>query len=176
VNNEDISDEELIELVELTAVTAVHCNNTMLVSGYARQFGLDQGTASKVVEEAGDAHQRACEMRLRRKRGRRPTVVLKPSGGVAGEMLISSHYRIGLNGPKKNGRPWLTVDKAIDILRTRTGRRLKRNHCADNGGNSARGRARAHLKGWLKAHYWLCPYVDKYGFRLPLPALSYKLI
>jgi hypothetical protein len=164
-----IDDDELIELVELTAATAFHHSLNRHVSVYAHQFGWSREVASKVVELAGIAHQRGCEMRLglRYKRGPKPAVRLETAGGTVGKELVGSYYRIGLNGPKQNGRPWLTVDEAIDTLQNRTRWRRKRDHLFDGGDNSARGRARAYLVEWLKSHYWLRPYVDRYGFSYP---------
>lgn len=169
-----VGDDELIELVELTAATAFHHSLTMQVSVCARQFGWSREVAAKVVELAGIAHQRGREMRLglRNKRGPKPAVALETAGGAVGAELIGSYYRIGLNGPKQTGRPWLTVDEAIDTLQTRRQWRRKKDHRADGGDNSARGRARAYLVEWLKSHYWLRPYVDRYGFGCSLPAFD----
>jgi hypothetical protein len=166
-----VDDDELVELVELTAATAFHHSLTMHVSTYIHQFGWNREVASKVVELARVAHQRGCEMRLnlRHKRGPKPPVELEAAGGAAGNELISSYFRMGLNPPKKNGRPWLTVDDAIDILRTRTRARLKNNLYEDGGDDNARDRARTYLVDWLKAHYWLRPYIDRYGFGCLLP-------
>ncbi len=164
-------DDELIELVELTAATALHLSITMTVSICVRQFGWSREVASKVIELAGGAHElgRERRLRLRNKRGPKPAFASETVGGAVGEELIRSHYRIGLNGPKQNGHPWLTVDGAIDILQKRKQHRRKENHRADRGDNSARGRARAYLVDWLKSHYWLQPYVDRYGFGCQLP-------
>ncbi len=163
-----VDDDELIELVELPAATALHHSITMTVNVYVHQFAWSGEVASKVIELAGVAHQRGREMRLRRKRWRCPTVVLDTAGGAVGKELIRSHYRIGLNGSKPNGHPGLTVDTAIKTLQECTGRRLKENHRAHGADNSARGRARAYLVDWLKSHYWLGPYVDRYDFGRPL--------
>jgi hypothetical protein len=143
----------------------------MTVSIYARQFGWSSEVASKVMELAGVAYERGREMhsRLRNKRGPKPAVELETAGGALGKELISSYYRISLNGPKQNGRPWLTVDGAIGILQKRKQHRRIGNHRADRGDNSARGRARAYLREWLKSHYWLQPHVDRYGFSCLLP-------
>lgn len=167
-----VEDDELIELVKLTAATVFHHSLTMHVSIYARQFGWSREVALKVVELAGVAHQRGWKMRvdMRHTCGPKPAVPLETAGGAVGEELIGSYYRIGLNGQKQNGRPWITVDEAIDTIQIRTRRRRKKNHRADGGDNSARGRARAYLVEWLKSHYWLRPYVERYGFGCPLPA------
>lgn len=163
-------DNELIELVELTAATALHHSITMTVNIYVHQFGWSREVASKVMELAGVAYERGREMRscLRNKRGPKPAVALETVGGAIGQELISSYYRIGLNGPKQNGRPWLSVDEAINTLKNRKRYRRKENHSADGGDNCARGRARAYLVDWLKSHYWLGPYVDRHGFGCPL--------
>jgi hypothetical protein len=166
-------DEELIELAELTAVTALHYSLTMQVSTFTRQFGWSRETALKFLELAVLADERGREMRLRlrNKCGPKPAVQLETAGGVVGKDMISYHYRMGLKGQKRNGGPWLTVDKAIGTLQNRTRYRHKKTHRADDGDNSARGRARAYLVEWLKAqHHWLRPYVDRYGFGCPLPA------
>jgi hypothetical protein len=170
-------DNELIELVELMAATALHHSITMTVSIYVRQFGWSPEVASKVVELAAVAHERGREdrSRWRNKPGPKPAVELETAGGTVGEELIRSYYRIGLNGPKQSGRPSLTVNQAINDLQKRKHYRHKENHRADEGDNSARGRARAYLREWLKSHYWLRPYVDRYGFGCPLPAPAKRM-
>ncbi|WIW43908.1 hypothetical protein ML401_20565 [Bradyrhizobium sp. 62B] len=150
--SQDERDRELIARVQAVMEAAERFERERAIKVLARQFGWGADTTSKVVGLAGVAHHRGEE--LRGKRGRRPKVELEVAGGAAGADIIKSYYWIGLRGFKKNGRPWLTIEQAIEELQIRKRRRLKSNGYGDDGArsdNSARGRAREHLRGWLEA-------------------------
>lgn len=148
-------DTKLIAQVRLALDAAERFERERTIKVLARQFSWDADTASNVMTLCDTAFQRGAE--LRGKRGRRPDPSLELAGGAAGADIINSYFRIGLHGFKKNGGPWLTVEKAIEVLQTRKERRLKKNgYHHDHGDNSARGRARDYLRGWLASNLlWL---------------------
>ena len=147
-------DANLIAQVRSVAAVAERFERERTIKALARQFAWDADTALRIMMLCDAAFQRGAE--LRGKRGRRPAVNLEVAGGAAGADIIESCFRIGLRGFKKNGAPWLTVEKAVKLLQTKRSPRLKSNHREDHGENSARGRARAYLRGWLAANLpWL---------------------